>query len=40
MMDIDSERVAFEEQHRIDNPNDSIYSVIGILAQLQRWPTA
>ncbi|MBQ9667346.1 MAG: RagB/SusD family nutrient uptake outer membrane protein [Prevotella sp.] len=36
MMDIDNDRVAYDEQHRIDNPNDSIYSVMGILAQLQQ----
>lgn len=36
MMDVDNGRVAYDEQHRIDNPNDSVYSVMGILAQMQR----
>lgn len=36
MMDIDSDRVAYDEDHRLDNPNDSIYSVMGVLAQLQQ----
>lgn len=36
MMDLSSDRVAYDEEHRLDNPNDSIYSVIGILAQLQQ----
>ena len=36
MMDTESPRVAYDDQHRIDNANDSIYSVIGILAQLQQ----
>ncbi len=35
MMDIDSDRVAFEKDHRIDNANDSIYSVMGILSKIQ-----
>lgn len=36
MMDTESPRVAYDDQHHIDNANDSIYSVIGILAQLQQ----
>ena len=36
MMDTESPRVAYDDQHRIDNANDSIYSVIGILGQLQQ----
>ena len=36
MMDLDNGRVAYDEQHRIDNPNDSIYSVMGILALMQQ----
>lgn len=36
LMDAESPRVAYDNQHRIDNANDSIYSVIGILAQLQQ----
>lgn len=36
MMDINSDRVAFEEDNRLDNANDSIYSVMGILSQLQK----
>ena len=36
MMDIDSDRVAYDEDHRLDNPNDSIYSAMGVLAQLQQ----
>lgn len=35
MMDIENPRVAYEEDNRLDNANDSIYSSIGILAQLQ-----
>lgn len=36
MMDIDNSRVAYEDEHKLDNANDSIYSVIGILTQLQQ----
>ena len=36
MMDIDSDRVAYDEDHRLDNTNDSIYSAMGVLAQLQQ----
>lgn len=36
MMDIDNSRIAYEDEHRLDNANDSIYSVIGILTQLQQ----
>ena len=36
IMDTEAPRVAYDDQHRIDNANDSIYSVIGILAQLQQ----
>ena len=36
MMDINSDRVAFEEDNRLNNANDSIYSVMGILAQVQK----
>lgn len=36
MMDIDNPRVAYEDENRLDNANDSIYSVIGVLAQLQK----
>lgn len=36
MMDIDSDRVVYQEDHRLDNPNDSIYSVIGVLAKMQN----
>lgn len=35
IMDTDNDRVAFEDEHKLDNPNDSIYSVIGILSQMQ-----
>lgn len=36
MMDINSDRVAFEEDNHLNNANDSIYSVMGILAQVQK----
>ena len=36
MMDINSDHVAFEEDNRLNNANDSIYSVMGILAQVQK----
>ena len=36
MLDTDAPRVAYDEEHRLDTANDSIYSTIGILAQLQR----
>lgn len=36
MLDTDSSRVAFEEDNQLKSPNDSIYSVMGILSQLQR----
>ena len=36
MMDTESGRIAYDDQHELNNPNDSIYSVIGVLAQLQQ----
>lgn len=36
MMSVDSDDVAFEEDHELDNSNDSIYSVIGLVAKLQN----
>lgn len=36
MMDTSSDRVAYEDDNQLNNPNDSIYSVIGILAQIQK----
>ena len=39
IMDTESGRIAYDDQHELNNPNDSIYSVIGVLAQLQQWPT-
>ena len=36
MMDTESPRVAYNDQYQINDANDSIYSVIGILAQLQQ----
>lgn len=36
MMDTGSGRVAYEENHRLDNPNDSIYSVMGVLSLIQQ----
>lgn len=35
MMDVSSDRVVYEEDHQLNNPNDSIYSVIGVLAKMQ-----
>lgn len=35
MMDINSDRVAYEEDNKLNNANDSIYSVMGILAKMQ-----
>lgn len=40
MMDINSDRVAFEEDNRLNNANDSIYSVMGILPKYRKWQTA
>lgn len=36
IMDTESGRIAYDDQHELNNPNDSIYSVIGVLAQLQQ----
>lgn len=36
MMDINSDRVAYEEQNQLKNANDSIYSVMGILSKMQN----
>jgi tetratricopeptide (TPR) repeat protein len=36
MLNVDSDRNIFPENHRIDSPNDSIYSMIGIFTQLQK----
>lgn len=36
MMEPDSDRVLWADDNRLDNVNDSLYSAIGILAQVQR----
>ena len=36
MLDVRSEGNMFPEDHKIDSPNDSIYSMIGIFTQLQK----
>lgn len=36
MLEVDSERIMFPENHRIDSPNDSIYSMIGIFTKFQK----
>jgi hypothetical protein len=36
LLDTDSDRIMFPENHQIDSPNDSIYSMIGIFTQLQK----
>ena len=36
MMETDNHRVAYDNQHQLNQANDSIYSVIGVLAQLQQ----
>ena len=36
LLDVNSERNMFPENHKIDSPNDSIYSMIGIFTQLQK----
>ena len=36
MMETDSTSVVFEEGNPLDSPNDSLYSVMGILSQVQR----
>ena len=36
LLDVQSERNMFQENHQIDSPNDSIYSMIGIFTQLQK----
>ncbi len=35
MMDVDSDRVLLEKNNTLDNPNDSIYSIMGVLSKLQ-----
>ena len=36
MMETDSTTVVFEDGNRLDSPNDSLYSALGILSQVQR----
>lgn len=36
LLDVQSERIMFPENHQIDSPNDSIYSMIGIFTKLQK----
>ena len=36
MLKVDSERIIFPENHQIDSPNDSIYSMVGIFTKLQK----
>lgn len=36
MLETDSSRIAFEDDNQLKSPNDSIYSVMGILSQLQK----
>lgn len=36
MLDTESDNVAYEREHQLNNPNDSIYSVIGVLAKIQK----
>ena len=36
LLDADSDRLMFPENHQIDSPNDSIYTMIGIFTQLQK----
>ncbi len=36
LLDVNSEGNIFPENHKIDSPNDSIYSMIGIFTQLQK----
>lgn len=36
LLDVDSERIMFPEDHQIDSPNDSIYSMIGIFSHFQK----
>jgi len=36
LLDVHSERNMFPENHQIDSPNDSIYTMVGIFTQLQK----
>jgi hypothetical protein len=36
MLDTESDNIAYEEEHQLNNPNDSIYSVMGVLAKMQN----
>jgi len=36
MLNSNSDRLMFENEHQLNSPNDSIYSFIGILSQLQK----
>lgn len=36
MLEVNSERLIFPEDHKIDSPNDSIYSMVGIFTKLQK----
>ncbi len=36
LLKVDSERFMYPENHRIDSPNDSIYSMVGIFTKLEK----
>ena len=36
MLKVESERIMFPENHKIDSPNDSIYSMVGIFTKFQK----
>jgi len=36
MLDTNSDRLMFENENKLNSPNDSVYSFIGILSQLQK----
>lgn len=38
MFDLTSSSVQYENNHELDSPADSLYSVVGILAKLQESP--
>lgn len=36
MFDVDSERVLFQDDHQLDSPKDTIFTMFGILSQFQK----
>lgn len=36
LLDVDSDRLVFPDEHQLDSPNDTVYSMVGIFSQLEK----